>query len=71
VAEATRERVMRQVSKLGYQPNKAARSLVTNRSNTIGIVSFGATGSVNLFLIGRQRATKVCFGCCLESLVRE
>ncbi len=43
VAEATRERVMRQVSKLGYQPNKAARSLVTNRSNAIGVVSFGAT----------------------------
>lgn len=43
VAEATRERVMHHVGRLGYRPNKAARSLVTNRSNTIGIVSFGAT----------------------------
>lgn len=43
VAAGTRERVINQIGKLGYQPNKAARSLVTNRSNTIGIVSFGGT----------------------------
>lgn len=42
VAAKTRERVLHHVAKLGYRPNKAARSLVTNRSNTIGIVSFGA-----------------------------
>ena len=42
VADATRIRVQRAIDKLGYQPNRAARSLVTRRSNTIGIVSFGS-----------------------------
>lgn len=42
VADATRLRVQRAIEKLGYQPNRAARSLVTRRSNIIGIVSFGS-----------------------------
>lgn len=42
VAKETRERVIYFVEKLGYHPNRAARNLVTNRFNTIGIVSFGA-----------------------------
>jgi DNA-binding LacI/PurR family transcriptional regulator len=42
VAEGTRARVLRAIAKLGYQPNRAARSLVTRRSNNIGIVSFGS-----------------------------
>jgi DNA-binding LacI/PurR family transcriptional regulator len=42
VADGTRSRVQRAIAKLGYQPNRAARSLVTRRSNNIGIVSFGS-----------------------------
>jgi DNA-binding LacI/PurR family transcriptional regulator len=42
VADGTRARVQRAIAKLGYQPNRAARSLVTRRSNNIGIVSFGS-----------------------------
>ncbi len=42
VADATRSRVQRAIERLGYQPNRAARSLVTRRSNTLGIVSFGS-----------------------------
>jgi DNA-binding LacI/PurR family transcriptional regulator len=42
VAEDTRARVQRAIAELGYQPNRAARSLVTRRSNIIGIVSFGS-----------------------------
>ncbi|MBO9394442.1 LacI family DNA-binding transcriptional regulator [Caldilinea sp.] len=41
VAEATRERVLRAVEELGYQPNLLARSLVNRSSNTIGVVTYG------------------------------
>ncbi len=43
VAERTRARVMKAIHELDYRPNLAARSLVTNRSNTIAIISFGTT----------------------------
>jgi DNA-binding LacI/PurR family transcriptional regulator len=42
VADATRTRVLAAIAELDYHPNRAARSLVTRRSNTIGIVTFGA-----------------------------
>jgi LacI family transcriptional regulator len=42
VADDTRERVLRSIAKLGYRPNRIARGLVTQRSRTVGIVSFGA-----------------------------
>jgi LacI family transcriptional regulator len=38
ISEATRERVLRRVKEVNYQPNRAARSLVTGRSYTIGLV---------------------------------
>jgi len=43
VAEKTRERVLKSIQELNYRPNRAARSLVTNRSDTIAIISFGTT----------------------------
>ncbi len=43
VAKETRARVLSAIQKLGYRPNRAARSLVTRRSSTIGVVSFGTT----------------------------
>lgn len=43
VAEDTRERVLEAIRKLNYRPNRAARSLVTSRSDTIAIISFGTT----------------------------
>lgn len=43
VADATRTRVKAAIEKLGYRPNRMARGLVTNRSNTVGIVAFGST----------------------------
>lgn len=41
VAPDTRSRVLDTIDELGYRPNRAARSLVTSRTNTVGIVSFG------------------------------
>jgi DNA-binding LacI/PurR family transcriptional regulator len=41
VARDTRQRVMRSITELNYQPNTAARSLVTRRSNLIEIITFG------------------------------
>ncbi|MBZ0281421.1 MAG: substrate-binding domain-containing protein [Anaerolineae bacterium] len=41
VAKETRQRVLRAIKELNYQPNSAARSLVTRRSNLIEIITFG------------------------------
>lgn len=38
VAEATRQRVLEAMAELDYQPNSFARSLATNKSETIGMV---------------------------------
>ena len=38
VKEATRQRVLEVVAGLGYQPNRAARSLITGRTGNLGIV---------------------------------
>jgi DNA-binding LacI/PurR family transcriptional regulator len=39
VSVATRDRVRAVIAELGYQRNDAARTLVTNRSNTIGVIA--------------------------------
>lgn len=41
VSEDTRRRVQEAIHQLGYRPNRAARSLVTQRSFMLGIISFG------------------------------
>jgi LacI family transcriptional regulator len=38
IGKATRQRVLQRVKELNYQPNRAARSLVTGRSFTIGLI---------------------------------
>ena len=40
VAASTRARVLQAVSQLGYRPNNAARNLVSQRSNLIGVITF-------------------------------
>ncbi len=39
VSEKTRTRVRKAIDQLGYQPNKAARSLITRRSQTLQIIA--------------------------------
>ena len=41
VASGTRQRVLNVVDELHYQPNPAARQLVTGKSQTIGVISYG------------------------------
>lgn len=38
VSPATRERVQRAAAELGYQPNRAARGLITGRTGNIGLI---------------------------------
>jgi len=42
IRESTRERVLQAMDQLHYRPNRAARALVTARSNTIGVLSASA-----------------------------
>ena len=39
VGKTTKERVLTVASKLGYQPNKIARGLITGRTQTIGVIA--------------------------------
>jgi DNA-binding LacI/PurR family transcriptional regulator len=43
VRPETRDRVRQAIEQLGYRPNSAARSLVTRRSRTLGVVCFDTT----------------------------
>jgi DNA-binding LacI/PurR family transcriptional regulator len=43
VSPATRDRVLDAMRQLDYRPNSAAKSLVTGRSSTLGVVSFDPT----------------------------
>ena len=54
----TRKRVERAISQLGYRRNTAARSLVTRRSQVIGVLGAGTAhyGPVNTLLGVQQTA---------------
>ena len=43
IRDATRERVLEVMQELQYTPNRAARALVTSRSQTIGVLSASST----------------------------
>ncbi len=43
VRERTRVRVLAAIAELGYRPNRAAKALVTGRSQTIGVVAQSST----------------------------
>ncbi len=43
VRPQTRQNVLAAISELGYRPNAAARTLVTRRTRTLGVISFDTT----------------------------
>ncbi len=57
VRPQTRENVLAAIAQLGYRPNAAARTLVTRRTRTLGVVSFDTTlyGPASM-LYGIERA---------------
>ncbi|MCU1552726.1 MAG: LacI family transcriptional regulator [Arthrobacter sp.] len=59
VSKATRERVEDAIAELGYRRNTAARSLVTRRTQTIGVLAseLGQYGPANT-LLGVQQAAR-------------
>ncbi len=63
VSEATRERVRQIIQEEGYSPNAAARSLVSHRSQTIGLVipsTMTTSISSPYYLLVMQGVTAVC-----------
>jgi len=59
VRDETRERVQQAIAELGYRRNVAARTLVTRRSNTIGVVtSVSPFWGPSSTLIGVERAAR-------------
>lgn len=58
VREPTRRRVQAAIAELGYRPNAAARTLVTSRSRTVGVVAAGTTlfGPASILLSVEQAA---------------
>ena len=59
VRSATRDRVLAAIRELDYRPNAAARTLVTRRTNTLGVISFNTTlyGPASM-LYGIEQAAK-------------
>jgi DNA-binding LacI/PurR family transcriptional regulator len=70
VSPATRERVLDAMRQLDYRPNPAAKSLVTGRSRTLGVVSFDTTlfGPASILASIEQAARAVRYAVSVVSL---
>lgn len=59
VRPEVRVRVLGTIERLGYQPNRAARALVSGRSRSIGLLSIGSTDyGPSSLMVGSERAIK-------------
>jgi DNA-binding LacI/PurR family transcriptional regulator len=71
VSPETRASVLAAIRDLGYRPNVAARTLVTGRTNLLGVISFDTTlyGPASM-LYGIQRAAHPGYSVAIASLER-
>ena len=69
VSPETRAGVLAAIRDLGYRPNAAARTLVTGRTNTLGVISFDTTlyGPASM-LYGIERAAHPGYSVMIASL---
>ncbi|MBO0834901.1 MAG: LacI family DNA-binding transcriptional regulator [Actinobacteria bacterium] len=69
VSPATRASVLAVINDLGYRPNAAARTLVTGRTNVLGVISFDTTlyGPASM-LYGIERAAHPEYSVSIASL---
>jgi DNA-binding LacI/PurR family transcriptional regulator len=72
VKEQTRLRVRAAIAELGYRPNKAARALVTGRTQLIGVVAQNSTlyGPASLLAAFEQAAAEAGFAVSVGSVGR-
>jgi DNA-binding LacI/PurR family transcriptional regulator len=70
VSSATREKVEAAIAELGYRRNTAARSLVTRRSQTIGVLAaeMGQYGPANTLLGVQQAAREAGYFVSIEAI---
>jgi DNA-binding LacI/PurR family transcriptional regulator len=71
VRPQTRASVLAAIRDLGYRPNAAARTLVTGRTNVLGVISFDTTlyGPASM-LYGIERAARPGYSVAIASLAR-
>jgi DNA-binding LacI/PurR family transcriptional regulator len=71
VSGKTRASVLAAIRDLGYRPNAAARTLVTGRTNVLGVISFDTTlyGPASM-LYGIERAARPGYSVAIASLAR-
>jgi DNA-binding LacI/PurR family transcriptional regulator len=71
VSPQTRASVLAAIRDLGYRPNAAARTLVTGRTNMLGVISFDTTlyGPASM-LYGIQSAARPGYSVAIASLAR-
>ncbi len=69
VRPRTRQNVLAAIGALGYRPNPAARSLVTRRTNALGVISFDTTlyGPASM-LYGIEQAARPHYSVAIASL---
>ena len=72
VREQTRLRVRAAIAELGYRPNRAARALVTGRSQLLGVVAQNSTlyGPASLLAAFEQAAAEAGFAVSVGSIGR-
>lgn len=70
VAAATRQRVLEAIAEMHYQPSLLAKSLVTRRSNLIGVIAFGTGeyGPAQMVNTLQERARMVGYEIMLTTL---